>query len=751
MTERLQLKPHLKSHRISEEECLLLGETERYVLRGPVYAALMPLLDGTRDADTIAGELNDRFRPEIVHYALLRMEACNYTHKVNGFAAPHLEAAWWSAKGVPLADAVEGLQRAVYLETIGGLDEAFPSIRVAFAGRFRLTDHMDRAHLAVLVCEDYLDPRLNDAIRAAIIAGRTALPVRVGGGQLWIGPLVGSDDPALFPILRRRLRASRVPEAPTLAQTAAFPLVARQNVPEYSILASGAIMTAVSATLLGRAPASIRKSVLAVDPWTLESKAHPIAIGERRDAPRRMPQFGEAGCPIVLERRPKRCINDGGFRSSTPEESLARLEPLVSDITGIVPALKKMDAPAGVHVYLASQLFGENTGRTPDHRQNRVLGRASYAGGKGLTDIQAKVSCIGEAIERYCASAFGDEPRRRALIEVLGSNAVSPLDLMHFSERQYAERDALNARWGAFNWVPMPFDPTREIDWTPGWSLSRERTVWLPTAFCYIRYPSEADHRFCQGDSNGCAAGNTIEEAILQGFLELAERDACAIWWYNRISRPAIDLDSFASPYLDRMQTLYKDQGRTLVALDLTNDLGVPTVIAISWRKADGGRIHIGLGTHLNGALAVARAVSELNQSTWNELLPEAGQIAVGPSINADFDRWLAEATIQTAPYVLPADGAMRTAADFPDLSRGDLKGDIELCLDLLAQRGLEMLVLDQTRPEIGFPVVRVVVPGLRHFWARFAPGRLYDAPVAMGWIDHPNTEDTLNPDPFFI
>ena len=35
----------------------------------------------------------------------------------------------------------------------------------------------------------------------------------------------------------------------------------------------------------------------------------------------------------------------------------------------------------------------------------------------------------------------------------------------------------------------------------------------------------------------------------------------------------------------------------------------------------------------------------------------------------------------------------------------------------------MEMLVLDQTRPEIGLPVAKVIVPGMRHFWARFAPG----------------------------
>src|SRR5205823_8998874 len=36
----------------------------------------------------------------------------------------------------------------------------------------------------------------------------------------------------------------------------------------------------------------------------------------------------------------------------------------------------------------------------------------------------------------------------------------------------------------------------------------------------YFGYPLDPDRAFCWADSNGCAAGNTREEAILQGFLE---------------------------------------------------------------------------------------------------------------------------------------------------------------------------------------------------------------------------------------
>jgi ribosomal protein S12 methylthiotransferase accessory factor len=66
--------------------------------------------------------------------------------------------------------------------------------------------------------------------------------------------------------------------------------------------------------------------------------------------------------------------------------------------------------------------------------------------------------------------------------------------------------------------------------------------------------------------------------------------------------------------------------------------------------------------------------------------------------------------------------------------------------VQIAKRAGLDFLVLDQTRPDIEVPVVRVIVPGLRHFYRRFGPGRLYDIPVKLGWLDHPLSETELNP-----
>ena len=46
---------------------------------------------------------------------------------------------------------------------------------------------------------------------------------------------------------------------------------------------------------------------------------------------------------------------------------------------------------------------------------------------------------------------------------------------------------------------------------------------------------------------------------------------------------------------------------------------------------------------------------------------------------------------------------------------------------------------------------MKVVVPGLRHFWARFAPGRLFDVPVRLGRLAAPTPYEDLNPVPLFV
>ena len=237
---------------------------------------------------------------------------------------------------------------------------------------------------------------------------------------------------------------------------------------------------------------------------------------------------------------------------------------------------------------------------------------------------------------------------------------------------------------------------------------------------------------YCAACSNGNAAGNTLEEAILQGFLELVERDSVALWWYNRVRRPGVCLDSFADPYLERLGAFLRGRRRDLWVLDLTSDLQIPVFAALS-RRTDqpAENIMFGFGAHLDPRIALLRAVTELNQMlAW--VLDGEGEEPMDAILDSETVDWLKTATLANQPYLVPDGHTSRGAADYPRRWAGDLKEDVLACQALVEGLGMEMLVLDQTRPDIGMPVVKVFVPGLRHFWARFAPAGCTRSPP--GW-----------------
>ncbi|NEO24822.1 YcaO-like family protein, partial [Moorena sp. SIO4A5] len=103
-------------------------------------------------------------------------------------------------------------------------------------------------------------------------------------------------------------------------------------------------------------------------------------------------------------------------------------------------------------------------------------------------------------------------------------------------------------------------------------------------------------------------------------------------------------------------------------------------------------------------------------------------------------------------PYMVPnPDIPLKLYSDYAQQWSDDIYEDVMTCVNIAQSAGMETLVLDQTRPDIGLNVVKVVVPGMRHFWARFAPGRLYDVPVKLGLLAKPLREDQLNPIPMIL
>jgi ribosomal protein S12 methylthiotransferase accessory factor len=417
----------------------------------------------------------------------------------------------------------------------------------------------------------------------------------------------------------------------------------------------------------------------------------------------------------------------------------------VSPLTGVVSRLERMEAdlPLNNSFHAAHNFSGP--AETVDELRNGLKG-GSF--GKGSTAEQGEASALMEAIERYSGIFQGDEIAAvRRFTDFPPGDAMLPNEVLLFSDAQYRKRLAApldsrgNPEIHERTPTPAPFNRSAETEWSPVWSLRDQRFRYLPTSMLYFFHRAGSDVNHISADSNGCAAGNTLEEAIVQGFLELVERDSYAIWWYNRVPRPEVDLSAFEDSYVRDLRTQLAATGRRVWVLDITTDLGVPSFVAISHMKKDGeDLVEYGSGSHFDARIALLRTLTELNQFLSIGL---TGGRDGEPSSDAPGD---APFLLRDNPYHLPNGGSPTRPDLHTTFGEIDTREQVLACVEIAKRAGLDFLVLDQTRPDIGVPVARVIVPGLRHFYRRFAPGRLYDVPVKLGWLDRPVPESELNP-----
>src|SRR5262249_20069333 len=149
---------------------------------------------------------------------------------------------------------------------------------------------------------------------------------------------------------------------------------------------------------------------------------------------------------------------------------------------------------------------------------------------------------------------------------------LHPDRIQLFSESQYDSRDDWNSSADELFRVPERFDSAADVDWLQAHRLGvADEVILVPAACCLMWYefrPGEAE--FARADTVGCAAAPTLDAAITHGLLEWVERDALAIWWENRIRRPALRLESFGNLDLLSVQRGLEAIDRTLVLLDCT-------------------------------------------------------------------------------------------------------------------------------------------------------------------------------------
>ena len=743
MLKRPRFKAHFTVKIVEGEGVLILSEKSYFVFPGTLNELVISCIDGSHSSVEIVELLAGKVSAQEVKNTILELEKQGLLTEADD-SIPDNEAAFWWMQGLHPKTALQRLkENPVSVHAFGTISlDRFVETLESF--HVRITNE---SKFAVAFADDYLSSELSEFNEQSLNKDRSWMLVKPVGTELWFGPIFVPGRTGCWECLAHRLRLHNQAETFLRNKKLSFEPASRSFTPATLNVAWNLAATKVVRWIAHQELPELEGKIVTHNMTNGETGSHTLVW---------RPQCPVCGDflidgaqdvqPIVLRSTRKNFMLDGGHRVTVPEATLEKYQHHISPITGVTDKLN----PYSVSKAGAFHVYGGSVNCVSTQNGLGSIGNIMTSSGKGATDIQARTSALCESLERFSGIFHGDEPRRKARFKDLGEAAIHPYAYMLYSEKQYSNRAAWNAKSNSKMFVPQPFNEDDEMEWSPVWSLTRNATRFLPTAYCYYSYPVQPP-AICPANSNGNAAGNTLEEAILQGFLELIERDSVAIWWFNRIQKPLVDWTSFGLSYLEDVGKYHQDLGRELWVLDITSDLQVPAFVSIS-RCTDGPeeRIVAGFGAHLDAKIAILRAVTELNQAIVWTAKNHPFPAELYESMDADVS--LNTVTARDLPHVLPdTNKKARVARDYPRLWTDDLKEDVLILKTIVEKEGMEMLVLDQTRADIGLPVVKVIIPELRHFWPRFAPGRLYDVPVKLGWLSGPLSEEQLNPIMIFV
>ena len=727
-----QFAPNFSVYVLPPGIVCLYSEDRKFLLHGELYCALAYAIGkGGRSFQQLVRDLEPDFPSDKIHEALKRLVDRRHVLPASS-ASNGAVAAYWASLGLSPETARQNLQKCrVRIQSIDVQGETELGTALSGLG-VRVVKRSP--NLTVTLVNDYLEARLAELNRQHLSDGAPWLLVQPSGIFPLVGPVFRPGQSACWMCLADRMTRNR--EVKALLDRRQARCIAVSPLAQHTFGQSAIQLAAVE---VAKAIATdfrtqLSDHIISLDLMGSTIVKHHVATRPQcpscgrkklRD-PRRSPS------PVELGAAGKVLMTSGGYRSVSPSATVARFRRHVSPLTGVVSRLERIqaDLPLNTNYYATHNFSGP---AKTVHELRAGLSSGSF--GKGSTAEQGEASALMEAIERYSGIFQGDEIRaKRRFTDFPSDEAIPPNEVLLYSAAQLRaptlgsdERDA----------IPTLFLRSAKIEWSPVWSLRDARFKYLPTSVLYFFYRGDAAFA---ADSNGCAAGNTLEEAVVQGFLELVERDAYAIWWYNRLQRPELDLGQFDDFFVRDLQNQLTQAGRRLWVLDVTSDVGIPTFVAIThWIQNGHENIEFGSGAHFDARIALLRALTELNQFLSLGLM--GGGTGEKPSLDGS-----TPLRLQDHSYLTPSGSPMVQPEFDSKFGHLDTREQVMACVSLAKRAGLDFLVIDQTRPDIEAPVVRVIVPGLRHFYRRFAPGRLYDVPVKLGWRDGPLKENELNP-----
>jgi ribosomal protein S12 methylthiotransferase accessory factor len=584
------------------------------------------------------------------------------------------------------------------------------------------------------------------------------LPVYVERGHAVIGPctLPGQAGCALCAQTRRHAARQDPTEFSQLAKRFAAEFAAP----------SGSWLTTCGAELIAAlvadelacittAPqrARTRNALVRVDLAGLTASVHPFLPDPWCAVCGDLPDDTEQAARIVTRAVPK--ASPAGYRVRSLSSAADRDRLLT----------RYIDAQVGVLANLTRTGDSMFPGARAPVGLRQSLHR-SNGSGRTLNVQAAEITAITEAIERYGGLApCGKRTVVRASYAELGNKALDPIRLGLHSEAQYALSGFRYQR----------YRPDLPLNWVWGYSFAQQRPLLVPERYAYygLRHRDPAGRAFVSENSNGCALGGCLEEAILYGLLEVAERDAFLLTWYARLPVPRIEVASLRGSTLALIiERIEHTTGHTIHVFNTTMEHRIPSVwvMAVDERnQPDLPKVVCAAGAHLEPERALEGALLELSrqlQHACNGYREDRDRILAMVADPRNVQEMADHAPLYYAPEAFerlsflvntPRRQTFTEAFHDRHVPNKDLSADVHAVIGRYLKTGLDVIVVDQTGPEHAleqFACAKVIVPGalpmVFGYENRRIHGfdRLYRVGYELGYHPRPLTHDELNPHP---
>ncbi|MBF1411285.1 MAG: YcaO-like family protein [Prevotella pallens] len=238
----------------------------------------------------------------------------------------------------------------------------------------------------------------------------------------------------------------------------------------------------------------------------------------------------------------------------------------------------------------------------------------------------------------------------------------------------------------------------------PFYSVTDDKEIFLPVELCY-----------CASGSNGMCAGNSYQEAFLQGICEIFERYAVRKIIFSKITPPTLPIEAFMGTKASEMYRKLISLGYRIIIKDCSLGIGLPVVGAYIVNPYN-STYNFKVGSDFVQDIALERCLTEAFQSAEGF----RGLSLNNPWLDekeCDKEYWYDNFNniIKNSSGIWPSwilyEKASYKGSLYPSVYGDDNKSDVNIAFKIISELGYNVYIRDNTASNI--PALYIYIPGM--------------------------------------